>query len=96
MSEVPLYSWTSFPRSVDHRGNLGKVQTGLQTLQETDVHFRQPEYPVIAPVSLLAPMHEPSFSLLLSSLKLSDTKVYEPEIRVLLETAAHVLYMHER
>jgi len=28
-------------------------------------------------------------SLLLSSLELSDTKVYEPEIRALLRTAAH-------
>jgi len=33
--------------------------------------------------------HASSSSLLLSSLELSDTKVYEPEIRTLLGTAAH-------
>ena len=33
--------------------------------------------------------HASYFSLLLSSLKLSDTKVYEPDIRARLGTAAH-------
>ena len=33
----------------------------------------------------------PSSSLLLSSLELSATKVYEPQIRALLGTAAHPL-----
>ena len=34
-------------------------------------------------------MAGPLFSLLLSSLALSDTKGYEPEMRALLGTAAH-------
>ena len=33
-------------------------------------------------------------SLLLSSLELSDTKVYEPYIRALLGTAAHFLFLN--
>jgi len=39
-------------------------------------------------VSLAAENKVPS-SLLLSSLELSDTKVYEPQIRALLGTASH-------
>ena len=34
-------------------------------------------------------VHLPSSSLLLSSLGLSDTQVYEPQIRALLGTASH-------
>ena len=39
--------------------------------------------------SRLAPTPVSSSSLLLSSLELSDTKVYEPQIRALLGTASH-------
>jgi len=35
------------------------------------------------------PRYTSSSSLLLSNLKLSDTKVYEPQVRALLETASH-------
>jgi len=42
------------------------------------------------PEGAMLTLDSSSFSVLLSSLELSDTKVYEPQIRALLGTASHL------